>query len=269
MEASCELLAKIMKYQHHSPSKEMLLNIILKEMGQATNWMQRKAYVVFCKHAIQNLSREYFKKHFMKDYIQCAQDRVPHIRMEFANALLVIKPYFDQDIDLSLELMDILSNLNNDPDRDVLEAAEHTDFELLQNRKKNKTMTDEAGELEKVAFAKQLQIREKEEIEERKKRVDDEEESKYDMASLFADSKRWRKTNKYNYNRRPAGSMSSNKVSSILGSSSSTLKKLPLSSLSSSDVYSDSKTPIKKKSTMTSKKLTNNNGFSEGIDFSK
>jgi hypothetical protein len=33
-------------------------------------------------------------------------------------------------------------------------------------------------------------VREKEEIEERKKRVDDEEESKYDMS--FADSKRLR-----------------------------------------------------------------------------
>jgi hypothetical protein len=37
-----------------------------------------------------------------------------------------------------------------------------------------------------------LVLREKEEIEERKKRVDDEEESKYDMASFLAESKRWR-----------------------------------------------------------------------------
>jgi len=37
-----------------------------------------------------------------------------------------------------------------------------------------------------------LAVREKEEIEERKKRVDDEEESKYDMASFLAESKRWR-----------------------------------------------------------------------------
>jgi hypothetical protein len=51
--------------------------------------------------------------------------------MEFANAMLYIKPYFDVDVDLSLELMDILNNLNNDTDRDVLEAVEHTDYELL------------------------------------------------------------------------------------------------------------------------------------------
>lgn len=51
--------------------------------------------------------------------------------MEFANAMLIIKPYFDSDVDLSLELMDILQLLFNDQDRDVVEAAEHTDFELL------------------------------------------------------------------------------------------------------------------------------------------
>lgn len=77
------------------------------------------------------MSRDFFKKTFMKDYIALSEDKVPHVRMEFANAMLVIKPYFDSDVDLSLELMDILSNLNNDTDRDVLEAVEHTDFELL------------------------------------------------------------------------------------------------------------------------------------------
>jgi hypothetical protein len=68
--------------------------------------------------------------------------------MEFANAMLIIKPYFDSDVDLSLELMDILNNLNNDMDRDVQEAVEHTDYELLQQRKKNKgVVDDEADEL--------------------------------------------------------------------------------------------------------------------------
>lgn len=87
--------------------------------------------------------------------------------------------------------MDILNHLANDEDHDVLEAVEHTDFNLLQNRKKNKeAMGGESAELEKVALQKKLVIREKEENEERKKRVDDEEESKYDMT--FVDSKRLR-----------------------------------------------------------------------------
>ena len=51
----------------------------------------------------------------------------------------MIKPYFDQDVDLSIELMNLLTGLQNDTDRDVVEAVEHADFELLQHRKKNKT----------------------------------------------------------------------------------------------------------------------------------
>lgn len=108
--------------------------------------------------------------------------------------------------------------------------------------------------------------REKTEIEERKKRVDDDDDGKYDMAN-FLESKRWRnKANKYNYARRPGGNMISGK--NALGSSVSTLKKLPLSSMSSTDNHLDSsKTPIKKKNTMNFKKTTNNGFGTEQLDF--
>ena len=100
--------------------------------------------------------------------------------------------------------------------------------------------------------------REKVEIEERKKRVDDDEDGKNDMAN-FLEQKRWRnKANKFQYARRPVAGMTSSK--NTLGSSVSTLKKLPLSSMSSTDNHIDSKTPIKKKNTMNFKKTTNN-GF--------
>lgn len=88
----------------------------------------------------------------MKDYISCSQDKVPHVRMEFAKAMLSIKPYFDKDVDLSLELMDVLNALQSDADRDVLEAVEHTDYELLQSRKKSKGATDDKADLAKVEF---------------------------------------------------------------------------------------------------------------------
>ena len=160
-EASCNLIAKILKYQHHGPSREELIACITKELIQSQSWVQRKSFIIFCKHAVKYLPRDSFKKHFMKDYIACSQDKVPHVRMEFANAMLVIKPYFDSDVDLTLELMDILTSLANDTDRDVLEAVEHTDFELLQQRKKNKGETDDKLDQEKVAFQKALAIREK------------------------------------------------------------------------------------------------------------
>ena len=120
-------------------------------MYQSSNWMQRRSFLVFCKYAVQLMPRDYFKKYFMKDYISCSMDKVPHVRMEFANAMLIIQPFFDSDVDLSLELMDILSKLNSDSDRDVLEAVEHTDFELLNAKKKHKEKDDDE-DADKVQF---------------------------------------------------------------------------------------------------------------------
>ena len=71
---------------------------------------------------------EFFEKHFMREYINCSTDKVPSVRMEFVNSLLLVKPYFDNDQNISLELVDILTSMNSDPDRDVIEAVEHTDF---------------------------------------------------------------------------------------------------------------------------------------------
>ena len=163
----------------------------------------------------------------MKDYISCSQDKVPHVRMEFAKAMLSIKPYFDKDVDLSLELMDVLNALQSDADRDVLEAVEHTDYELLQSRKKSKGATDDKADLAKVEFQKKLLIREKIEIEERKKRVDDEEESKYDMAN-FLEQKKWRtKATKFSHLKRPTGGVSKNTNSGTM--------KTPVGKINSSD----------------------------------
>jgi hypothetical protein len=53
------------------------------------------------------------------------------IRQSNANNKKLVGNITDEDVDLSLELMDILTNLQNDPDRDVLEAVEETDHLLL------------------------------------------------------------------------------------------------------------------------------------------
>jgi hypothetical protein len=37
-EAACNCLAKIMEYQHHTPSREELLAVVKKELHQATDW---------------------------------------------------------------------------------------------------------------------------------------------------------------------------------------------------------------------------------------
>lgn len=106
------------------------------------------------------MSRDFFKKHFIREYMALARDKVPHVRMEFVNSLLVIKPYFDLDEteqELSLELVDLLNALTHDADRDVVEAAEHTDFELLNMKrrlkKEKRTQVNEDEEPDEVRVA--------------------------------------------------------------------------------------------------------------------
>ena len=75
-----------------------------------------------------------------------------------------------------------------------------------------KDTVDEASDNSKEEFQKKLAIREKVEQEERKKHVDDDEETKYDSNSFLADNKKWRnKNSKFSHlGRRPTG-LSNNK----------------------------------------------------------
>jgi hypothetical protein len=78
----------------------------------------------------------FFTENYVKAYMLTNKDKVSNVRREFIHAMLIIKPFYEKNVDISLELMDCLAHLNNDPDHDVVEAAENTDYELLSIRKK-------------------------------------------------------------------------------------------------------------------------------------
>ena len=158
-EAACSCLAKILQYQHHSPSRTELLQAVKKELYQSSKWAMRKTHLYFCKYVVQVMPLAFFREHFLKEYLEASRDKVSNVRREFATALLVIKPYFERDIDLAFELMELLTELSHDTDQDVVEAAEHTDYALLQRRKQKK-MTEE-DDLLQVNFQARLAQREK------------------------------------------------------------------------------------------------------------
>ena len=56
--------------------------------------------------------------------------------MEFAKALIDLKPYVESDQQKDFELAEIIDRLKNDPDQDVADSSENTDVTLLQERKK-------------------------------------------------------------------------------------------------------------------------------------
>jgi len=55
--------------------------------------------------------------------------------MEFARALVDIKPYIETDQQKDFELMEIIDKLKSDADQDVADTTENTDVYLLQERK--------------------------------------------------------------------------------------------------------------------------------------
>jgi len=70
------------------------------------------------------MPREYFKETFLKKYMELSHDKVPNVRRECALATYDIRPYYEQDVDLSLELIELVNRLSADSDHDVIEAAE-------------------------------------------------------------------------------------------------------------------------------------------------
>ena len=64
-----------------------------------------------------------------------AKDKVPHVRIDFAKALVDIKPWFDSIQAQQIQLSEAMNTLRKDNDQDVADAAENTDFELLKSKK--------------------------------------------------------------------------------------------------------------------------------------
>lgn len=132
------VIVKILHNQQNTVKRQELINEIQNQLGVNSPTQMRKTFLYLCKTAVQNLTRQNFAKYFLKDYLSLANDKVPLVRIEFANSMLQIKPYLDYDKQLSMEIIDILNTLRGDSDRDVVEATEHTDYLLLQARKKSK-----------------------------------------------------------------------------------------------------------------------------------
>lgn len=64
------------------------------------------------------------------------EDPIPRIRQDLAEVLVVIKPYFDRTEQEAYIITELIQKMMKDPNNDVAETAEHSEFEILQNRKK-------------------------------------------------------------------------------------------------------------------------------------
>jgi len=129
--AAAECLARILQNQYSSVLRAELIASIKSDLAESPSCAMRKTFLFFCKAAVGTFSRGFFKEHFMQAYLTLSKDKVAAVRMEFANSLLLVKPWFDGDIPLTNEMMSTLTKMHSDTDRDVVEAVETCDFKLL------------------------------------------------------------------------------------------------------------------------------------------
>lgn len=149
--AAADCLAKILQYQYNSASRALLITVIKTDLAESTSCLLRKTFLYFCVSAIDTLTRATFKQHFLASYISMSKDKISTVRMEFAKSIVKLKPFLENDPILGNELMSLLSSMQSDADSEVVEAVEQCDYELLQQRKKNK-------ELEKTFNAAEITL---------------------------------------------------------------------------------------------------------------
>jgi hypothetical protein len=130
---------------------------------------------------IKLLPIETFKKLFFENLLALNIDPIGKVRMHLALSMITIKPFFDRTEEDAMIITELLNALIQDSSVDVAEQAEHSEFEILQNRKKFSQKEMLAQDKKHEEFQKSLLVREKKELEERKKRAELDEETKYDI----------------------------------------------------------------------------------------
>lgn len=99
--AAAECLARILQNQYSSVLRSELIASIKSDLAESPSCAMRKTFLFFCKAAVGTFSRSFFKDHFMQAYLTLSTDKVAAVRMEFANSLLLVKPWFDGDSTLT------------------------------------------------------------------------------------------------------------------------------------------------------------------------
>ena len=198
----------ILAHQYDPEKRAALAKQVNEDLGESRAFQLRRTFVTLCRTSAGVLTKDYFIGTFYENFVAMANDRVAQVRMEFAKALIDLKPFIETDQHKDFELMELIDRLKDDPDQDVADATENTDIVLLQERKilspKFLALEEESQERERL-----LNERWVKEEEERKRRQEEEEENKFDFTSYLLDKKTVTKKNtKQGFKNRGGGGVS-------------------------------------------------------------
>eukprot|EP00347_Sterkiella_histriomuscorum_P001141 403373167 len=155
-------ISQMINSQYKSSSKQKLIDII----------------------CVKVFSVKSFKKHFLEPYLSMGEDKVAEVRIKFLYSAPLIRPYLE----------------NNDQSRNVMDLAHKIDQQLIKNKNSSIIIYSEAEDQAKLHYEQKLMEREKFEEDERKRRSETQEDSKFDYLTLLVNT-----TKKYGNMRRGGG----------------------------------------------------------------
>lgn len=77
-----------------------------------------------------------FRDLFSDHLIGMHSDPIPRVRMDLAESLIIIKPFFDRSEEEAYIITELLQTMIQDKNVEVSECAEHCEIEILNSRKK-------------------------------------------------------------------------------------------------------------------------------------
>lgn len=98
--ASVKCLVQLVVHQYDSTRRHDLIKTVLHELAESNAFTMRKLFLFFCSEGAIQFSRQFFTENFYKAFVDMAEDRIPHVRLEFAKALLTVVPLLETNTQL-------------------------------------------------------------------------------------------------------------------------------------------------------------------------
>ena len=95
--AVCKCIVQILAHQYDPEKRAALARQVNEELGESRAFQIRRTFVIMCRTSAGILTKDYFLETFYDNLIAMADDRVAQVRIEFAKALLDLKPFLESE----------------------------------------------------------------------------------------------------------------------------------------------------------------------------
>lgn len=175
-------LAKVMNSECLQEDRQELLDCIVEDL-QNGNFSQRKCLLEFYEYSLEVFTKTFWLKHWYKDFIKFASDKIPVLRIRFAKSAMRIWQNLTKH-DTEFEFMDWVETLLDDLSEDVQEVGVQLNSLIIKGYDSSREHQLEEEEKNKINYERVLRDREKREREEIQRKKEEEREKKEYMEML-------------------------------------------------------------------------------------